>query len=181
MLFSSDGIKWAYQFQFEHEQQKFVKPTVKHSAHVMIWASMSRKGAGSVHFVDGTMESGQYIRILADHLKSDGQRLCGNNWIFQSDNDPKHTSKATKRWIKENKIKTIKWPSNSPDLNPIEHLFHCLKDALRLRKITTIPDLKTAILEEWQKVGQEYCEALVDSMPRRIDELKKAKGGHTSY
>ncbi|KAA6390864.1 MAG: hypothetical protein EZS28_013610 [Streblomastix strix] len=99
MLFSSDNIKWAYQFQFEHEQQKFVKPIVKHSANVMIWASMSRKRAGSVYFVDGTMESGQHIRILA----------------------------------------------------------------------------------EWQKVGHEYCETQVISIPRSIDELKKAKGVYTSY
>ncbi|KAA6354239.1 MAG: putative Transposable element Tcb1 transposase, partial [Streblomastix strix] len=138
-------------------------------------------GAGSVHFVEGNMEAGQYVRILEEHLKTDGQKLCGSNFVFQADNDPKHTSRIAQAWIRRNRIKTVEWPSNSPDMNPIEHLFHLLKANLRKRYISTVDGLKAAIVEEWESVGSEYCASLVDSMPSRLDALGKAKGGHTEY
>ena len=46
----------------------------------------------------------------------------GRGWFFQHDNDPKHTAKAPKEWLKKKHIKVLEWPSQSPDLNPIKNL-----------------------------------------------------------
>ena len=77
----------------------------------------------------------------------------------------------------------IEWPAQSPDLNPIEHLWHHPKR--RLADYETPPK---GILEPWERAEQEWnkipadvCRNLVESMPRRIAAVIKAKGGFTKY
>ena len=60
-------------------------------------------------------------KLLADNLLRSVRALkMGREWVFQHDNDPKHTAKATKEWLKKKHSRVLEWPSQSPDLNPIE-------------------------------------------------------------
>ena len=75
--------------------------------------------------------------ILKQHLKTSVRKLKhGCKWVFQMDNDPKHTSKFVAKWLKDNKVKVSEWSSQSPDLNPIEHLWADLKKCVRARRPT---------------------------------------------
>ena len=70
------------------------------------------------------MDSDIYLQILKNDLLNtlEYYDLNPSDIIFQQDNNPKHTSKKVKEWLKEQEFRTMVWPAQSSDLNPIEHL-----------------------------------------------------------
>ncbi|KAK3549437.1 hypothetical protein QTP86_001436 [Hemibagrus guttatus] len=84
-------------------------------------------------------------------------------WVLQQDNDPKHTSKSTSEWLKNNKMKTLEWPSQSPDLNPIEMLWHDLKKVVHARKPSNVAELQQFCKDEWAKIPPQCCNRLIAS------------------
>lgn len=106
-----------------------MRPTVKHGGgSVLVWGCMSATGVGSLHFIDEVMDHKVYINILKEHLHSSAVKLgLENNFVFMQDNDPKHTAYNTRQWILYNTPKYFVTPPQSPDINPIEHLWDYLE------------------------------------------------------
>ena len=104
---------------------------------------------------------------------------CGA--VFQHDNDPKHTSKTTTALLKRLKVKVMDWPIMSPDLNPIEHLWGILKWKVEVRKVSYIRQLRAVVMGEWKSIPVATCEALVNSMPRRVKAVLDNDVGQTKY
>ncbi len=63
------------------------------------------------------------------------------------------------------------WPSMSPYLNPIEHLWGILKRKVEERKVSNIRQLCDIVMEEWKRTPAATCEALVNSLPKRVKGL----------
>ncbi len=66
----------------------------------------------------------------------------GPKVYLPTDNDPKHTAKITKEWLHNNSVTVLEWPSQSPELNPIEHLWRDLKMAVHQRLPSNLTELE---------------------------------------
>ena len=93
-----------------------------------------------------------------------------------------HTAKVTKKFLKDNNIRVMDWPPQSPDLNPIENLWHEVKSYVRRKtKPDTLDDLDILVQQAWRKIPPEYIRSLIKSMPNRVAACIAAKGGPTKY
>lgn len=181
-LFGSDGISYVRRPVNTRYDPKHQLPTVKHGGgYVMVWGSFSRDKIGPIHRVEGIMDRFGYKDILSDVMLPHARAVMGRGWIFQQDNDPKHTSGVVKDFMKLKKIRVLDWPSQSPDLNPIEHLWDHLERQMANRKPANQAALFDLIKEKWEQISIDVLISLVDSMPRRCQEVIDAKGYATRH
>ncbi len=132
--------------------------------------------------INGIMNSAVYQKILKDNVRPSVRDLkLKRTWVLLQDNDPKHTSKSTSEWLKKNKMKTLEWPSQSPDLNPIEMLWHDLKKAVHAQKPSNVAELQQFCQDEWAKIPPQHCNRLIASYRKSLMAVVAAKGGPTSY
>ena len=99
------------------------------------------------------------------------------------DGAPIHRCKTAKAFRSSVKMDVFEHPAQSPDMNPIEHLWYQLKRKInhRERRPHNVKELKRALLEEWEKIDQDLINSLIDSMPRRVEALLGCKGTSTRY
>lgn len=146
---------------------------------------MTSDGVGEMFVCEGRMNSVKYIEVLETALLPSLTSLFGDTnldgVIFQQDNAPCHKSATTMRWFTENNIDLLDWPAQSPDLNPIEHLWSILKRKIKEHSITSKTALKNSLVQEWQAITRQDCTKLVRSMPARISAVIKSKGGPTRF
>ena len=92
---------------------------------------------------------------------------------------PAHRAKSVQKWLQRNGYSSVSpWPAQSPDLNPIEHIwdyFACVVQQQLPRNMTELWQcLKTA----WNNVPQERTQTLVDSMITRVNNVIDARVGY---
>ncbi len=182
-LFGHMDVEYVWRKKGEAYNPKNTVPTVKHGGgNIMLWGCFSSNGTGNLIRVQGTMKKEDYIGILENNVKASAEKLqLGENWKYQQDNDMKHTTKVVKKWFGDNNVNVLEWPSQSPDLNPIENLWQVLKSRVMARKPTNLTQLEVFAKEEWAKIPRETCRNLVDRYKNRLEAVIKNKGYAIDY
>lgn len=148
----------------------------------MVWGAIGAAGVGNLEFIDGIMNQHTYKSILERNLQASVDILgLGPRWIFQQDNDPKHTALLVKEWLRFYAPRQLHSPPQSPDLNPIEHVWDLMKRKLTSTSITSKESLKKALKQIWSEISPPETESLVLSMPRRLQAVIDSHGGPTKY
>lgn len=185
-LFGSDGKQYCWRRDGEALKDAFVKPTVKFGGgSVMVWGCFTWNGVGNLCKIDGGMDANLYRQILSEDLLEtiDDYNLDKSEVVFQHDNDPKHKASIVQTWLVENEINILDWPAQSPDLNPIEHLWDEADRRLRQYqvKISSKEALWESLQQVWGEIEVETCRKLIESLPQRINDVIRAKGGYTRW
>lgn len=182
----SDGRQWVWKQPGSAITDQHVKGTVKHGGgNLKMWGCMTAEGVGYACRIDSTLDAELYTRILDDEFLQtlEYYGMERDDILFQQDNDPKHSSRLARQWFDDHGIEVLPWPAQSPDLNPMEHLWQHLKRQLAAYESDpkSMHELWERVEAEWNKIPAQVCINLIDSMPRRVAAVYKAKGGHTKY
>jgi len=190
---------WRHQNKREKYPPKNVKGKKRDGGvSQMIWGCFAGNKLGPVVFVDEIINQDVYMGLLEQYLLEYIEVLRTKELdgiVFQQDNARPHAAKRTQRWLenvgREHGFTVMKWPANSPDLNPIENLWAWLKIELHRRYpdtkyLTGGPDTIKAVLKErllkiWWEIGEEVLNQLIESMPHRVQEVIEAEGWYTGY
>ena len=158
-------------------------PTVKYGGgNVKCWGCFSATGVGNLVFIDGNMTGEMYRDILDKNLLESVKKLKMNDdWIFQQDNDPKHKAAIVTNWLNRNQVERLNWPSFSPDMNPIEHLWDEVERRLKKKQPKNKTELQKCLIEVWEEIEVSVLKKLVDSVPNRLNEVIRVKGYPTRY
>lgn len=181
-IFGSDGRQYVRRPKGKRLDPKYVSSTVKHGGgNVMVWGCFSGYGMGPVRNIIGNMDRYKYLEILEEVMLPYAEWELPLKFVFQHDNDPKHTAKIVKEWFITNKVRVLKWPAQSPDLNPIENLWDYVDKSIRDKHISNKSNLFAEIENAWQRVDKNLISNLISSMPKRCQEVISNKGYWTKY
>ena len=141
-------------------------------------------GATGVCIFEGTMDSELFCEILRRTLLLFIATYFpepGSHHLFQ-DNDLKHTSRAAQEFYAASGINWWRSPAESLDINPIENVWHEVKEFLRREiKPTTKEQLVQGIKEFWSTVTPYKCCHYINHLQKVLPRVIEKQGGATGY
>lgn len=180
---SSRGEAW-----YKVEMYERVAPrkltTKQEKASVCVAVAVSHNAKSKLCFLPHAWNPEQLHEIFRDELLPSIQwdpstRRCKS---FIIDNDGRHHNKLLKGFLEEQQMLRMGFlPENSPDLNPIENVFSCMKRYVMKKAPSTEQELRQAVIEAWDAIDTNYLRTLFRSMPKRIQQVIDKKGSRINY
>jgi hypothetical protein len=177
------------QYYYANEEHKlrhqhhFKQKSQAGGGKIMVWGCITAHGVGDLCWVEGTMDAEYYLQVLDDYV------IAGRDWygmdpakfVFQQDNASIHTASMVNDYLRRTKITVLDWPSNSPDINPIERVWAFIKQRLDSYSAppNSLQELFDRVEEIWTLVSKEYLLTLYAELPSKMQMLVKTKGLHS--
>ena len=140
------------------------------------------RGTTGICIFDGIMNKELYITILKQTLLPFVSSVNPDGHRMMADNDPKHTSRAATAFLEENGIHWWCTPAESPDLNPIENVWHALKEYIRREvKPKTKDQLVQGIQNFWKTFDEKKCSKYIRHLRKVIPKVISLEGAATGY
>ena len=160
-----------------------IQHSPKHSVQVHAWGAIGWAGVGPLKRVEGNLNAVQYQEQILSDLNETCEVLArrGHPWYFLQDNAPAHNAATTRAFLDAHHIRLIDWPGNSPDLNPIEHLWCFTQRRLPRLLPRNINHFWELVQRAWRTQPTWLVRRLIASMPRRLAAVIAADGGTTRY
>lgn len=150
---------------------------------VKVWGTISYDGVGTIIRYENIVKKGDYVEFLQQTLLKDFPLLRGTKtrqgkYLFQHDNARPHTALATKKFLTDNRISVLLWPSYSPDLSIIENVWGFIKEELFKKndQLKTAGDTWREIEKIWYGKVNSILQNLYFSLPNRIQTVVELEG-----
>lgn len=153
---------------------------------VMFWGSFSKYGCGKLVSFPGILDSKKYIELLNENLIPElrlAKESYPGTWRIMQDNAPIHTANNVKAFLRRKRVEFIDWPPYSPDLNPIENIWHWMKHILETEYpvCNSAEEIEARFHEIWSKITPEMCSRYCSNYEKRLLAVIAAEGGYTKY
>ncbi|GFV15402.1 transposable element Tcb2 transposase [Trichonephila clavipes] len=163
---------------FVHESVRFG------GGEVLVYGGISIDGRTDLYIIrDGPLTARRYRNEILRPIVVPYAAAIGDDFILKDDNCRPHRANQVEDFFFEEGIVRMEWPTCSPDMNPIEHVWDALgrRVAGRQPSPKTLQELERALLEELDKIPQLVINSLIDSMLQRCSTLLADRGNHTPY
>ena len=95
---------------------------------------------GNLVILDENVNADNYVRTLSENLLYSVENIFGDRnhpFVFQHDHAPVYTARRSVAWLEPQDISTIQWPSQSPGLDIIEHVWDFMgREIVRVMPVT---------------------------------------------
>lgn len=180
----ADGRERVYRRRGERHAQVCVREVDRFGGgSMMVCRAFCADGRSALVVVRGNLNAPQYRDQILQPVLLPFMQRHGPGLTFQHDNARPHTAILTQNFLRNAGVAVMDWPSRSPDLNPIEHIWDELGRRVRqqVQPPQTLHDLQRDLVAQWRRLPRGVFTNVLRSMRRRCLAVMDARGGHNRY
>ena len=142
----------------------------KFDTSVMVFGAIGKNFKSKLVICSGNVDAVEYRSLIE---KSELITTCdamygAGNYYFMQDGAPAHSSALATLFLQK-RVNYLKfWPANSPDLNPIQHVWGMMKRILKQKQFNSLEELTNEIMEIWESISIDVINSLIESFEGRL-------------